>query len=182
MQLTKCENNHFYDSDKFLSCPHCANQMAGVTIQDPLGANQNQIPTATPQSGNVQKYEQLTYGKTVGWLVCIEGTMVGESFPLREGDNFIGRAANMDIALIYETTVSREKHAVISYDPKKNVCVLYSQNHHDQTFCNARQVKSRRTLKNRDVITFGDCSFIFVPFCNSSFSWSANTDTQEAVP
>lgn len=181
MNLTKCKSNHFYDSDKFPSCPHCANQVAGVQIEDILGKNQNQVPTAMPHSGNLQEYHRLTYGKTVGWLVCIEGTMIGESFCLREGDNFIGRAANMDVALIYETTVSREKHAVISYDPEKNVCVLYSPNHQEQTFCNAKKVKTKRTLKNRDVITLGNCSFIFVPFCNSSFSWSANTNQQEAM-
>ena len=26
-------------------------------------------------------------------------------------------------------------------------------------------------LKPRDLIEFGDCKFIFVPFCDESFSW-----------
>lgn len=175
MNLTKCENGHFFDDEKFLSCPHCANQMAGANVNDLLGKEQKEISTAIPQPQNLSGYQQLVRGKTVGWLVCIEGTMLGESFVLREGDNYIGRAANMDIALLYEPSVSREKHAIISYDSSRNCCVLYSPEHKDQTFCNAKKVKTKKSLKNRDLITFGDASFLFIPLCNSSFSWSTIT-------
>lgn len=175
MKLIKCENGHFYDSEKFLSCPHCANQMASVNVEDILGKNQNQINTAIPQAQSIQNYQKIAHGKTVGWLVCIDGTMLGESFVLREGDNFIGRAANMDIALIYEPTVSRENHAVITYDSSLNSYILYSLEHQDQTFCNNKKLKSRKSLKNRDTVTFGDCSFLFIAFCNASFRWSTET-------
>lgn len=30
MNLTKCENGHFYDADKFAACPHCAQPGGGV--------------------------------------------------------------------------------------------------------------------------------------------------------
>lgn len=172
MSQIKCEKGHTYDAEKFLSCPHCANQMAGVSVEDILGQNQNRISTAIPTPATLSNYRKLVSGKTVGWLVCIEGTMVGESFVLREGDNYIGRAANMDIALLYEATVSREKHAIITYDSARNVCVLYSPEHADQTFCNDKKVKTKKTLKNRDMLTFGESSFLYIPFCNTSFSWN----------
>ncbi len=172
MDLIKCENNHFYDSEKFISCPHCANQIAGVAVNDIMGTEQNQVATAIPSSGQHATFN--TNGNTVGWLVCVEGSMRGESFVLREGDNYIGRAANMDIALLYEPTVSREKHAIISYDSAKNACILYSPEHHDQTFCNNKEVKTKRTLKNRDFISLGECSFLFIAFCNASFRWTTD--------
>lgn len=173
MNLIKCENNHFYDSDKFLSCPHCANVAAGVTVPDILGQNQNKIRTAIPQAQDI-KEQQLSHGKTTGWLVCIEGEMLGESFVLREGENFIGRSASMDIALLYEPTVSREKHAVIFYNDKKNTFTLYSPGHSDQTFCNNKRIKEKQPIKNRDIITLGSCSLIFISFCNASFVWSSD--------
>lgn len=177
MKIVRCENDHLYDSEKFFSCPHCANQIAGATTEDILGRNQNQINTAIPPSLNKRDYQKIVHGKTVGWLVCIEGTMLGESFVLREGDNYIGRAANMDIALIYEPTVSREKHAIITYDSSHNSCVLFSPEHCDQTFCNNKKVKTKKTLKNRDIISLGDCSFYYIAFCNATFRWSDTINT-----
>ena len=29
MNLKRCENGHFYDADKFASCPHCAQPAGG---------------------------------------------------------------------------------------------------------------------------------------------------------
>lgn len=182
MKLIKCENEHFYDSEKFLSCPHCANQVAQTNVEDIWGKHQKQIITAIPQSNTVQNYPKIAHGKTVGWLVCIEGNMLGESFVLREGDNFIGRAANMDIALIYEPTVSRESHAIITYDSSNNSFTLYSLEHQEQTFCNNKKLKSKKILKNRDTITLGNCTFLFIAFCNASFRWSTETKQQEDTP
>ena len=164
MNLIKCENGHFFDKEKFLSCPHCSNEQAGIKPEHLLGQNQHDIDTAIP-------YDNMpVQRKTVGWLVCISGTVSGESFCLREGENHIGRAANMDIALLYEPTISRKTHAVITYKPEQNSCILYPKNS-AQTFCNGRVVKTKRPLKNRDVITLGTCTLVFIAFCDKVFSW-----------
>ncbi len=166
MKLIKCKNNHFY-SDKFMSCPHCANELAGVSVDDIFGKNQQKIDTAILHPGNLRHNPR----KTVGWLVCIDGEMTGESFVLREGENLIGRAAHMDVSLLYESTISRERHAIISYDEEKSRCVLRSAGPDKAIFCNDKPVKLKHTLKDRDVITLGDCTLIFVAFCNNSFHW-----------
>lgn len=172
MNFIKCENNHYY-SDKFVSCPHCANQLAGVAVDNILGKNQQEIDTAILHPNSKNNYHKQKQRKTVGWLVCIEGEIQGESFVLCEGENLIGRAAHMDVALLYEATVSREKHAIIFYDGTKNSCILYPSEPEKKVFCNEKEVKTKRTLKNRDVITLGNCSLVFVPFCNVNFSWTA---------
>ena len=38
MKLTKCPNGHFYDAEKYSSCPHCSGSMQG---------NQDDAPTST---------------------------------------------------------------------------------------------------------------------------------------
>ena len=169
MNLIKCENGHFFDAEKFLSCPHCSNEQAGIKAENLLGEEQHAISTAIPQDTD-QPSHALTQRKTAGWLVCISGTVSGESFCLREGENHIGRTANMDIALLYEPTISRKTHAVITYKPEQNSCILYPKNS-AQTFCNGRVVKTKRTLKNWDVITLGTCTLVFIAFCGKGFSW-----------
>lgn len=174
MNLVKCENGHFFDLEKFLSCPHCSNEQAGIEAEKLLGKNQHDVSTGIPQPAGYPGSE-LPYRKTVGWLVCISGMVSGESFCIREGENHIGRAANMDIALLYEPTVSRKTHAVITYQPEQRACVLYPQES-APTLCNDRVVKIKRTLKNRDVITFGTCTFVFVAFCGKAFAWEDYTE------
>lgn len=164
MNLTKCENGHIFDSENFFSCPHCSNEQAGIQHEHLLGQDQYDIDTGIPQ----EKIPIIR--KTVGWLVCISGAVPGESFCLKEGENQIGRAANMDVVLRYEPTVSRRTHAVITYESEQNACVLYPQGA-APTFCNDREVKKNKVLKNRDVITFGTCTLVFIAFCGKLFSW-----------
>lgn len=171
MKLTRCKNNHFFDADKFLSCPHCANQQAGISADHLMGQNQEHVITAIPQLQELSSYKQITPRKTVGWLVCIKGSMIGESFVLREGDNHIGRAGNMDVALIYEPSVSKENHAMISYDSSEKNFFLLSDSKENRTLCNNKHLKNKKTLRSRDIITLGSCLLMFIPFCSSSFSW-----------
>lgn len=181
MNLIKCDNEHFYDADKFVFCPHCANQITGTCTPAGASANQGQISTKPPDPQDGGKFREDIAGRTVGWLVCVDGTVPGESFTIREGYNYIGRAANMDICLLYEPTVSRDKHAVILFDPIDNSCVLSSPEHSDRTFCNDRSVTAKKVLKDRDIITLGDCSLLFVSLCDSSFRWPAKKTGQQEV-
>ncbi len=171
MKLTKCNNNHYYDTDKFLSCPHCANQQTGIPTEELLGQNQESIITQIPQAQDLSSYCQMSSRKTVGWLVCVKGSMVGESFVLKEGDNFIGRAGNMDIALIYEPSVSKENHALITYDSIKKSFLLQTASKDNLILCNNKTLKNTKSLRSRDIITLGSCILVFIPFCNASFSW-----------
>lgn len=174
MSMILCKKNHYYDSEKFLSCPHCANAMSQADHEDLLGQNQHNVSTAMSVSAILSE-APLIYRKTVGWLVCISGAIPGESFCLREGENHIGRNANMDISLLNEPTVSRKSHAIITYDEVRHTCILFPGENPSPTYCNERLVKKQKSLKNRDVIRLGACCLVFVPFCNASFSWTSDT-------
>lgn len=57
----------------------------------------------------------------VGWLVCIKGNHFGESFNIAAARNSIGRSETNHIVLMKDNSVSREKHAWIVYEPKKEI-------------------------------------------------------------
>ncbi len=168
MKLIQCENNHYY-SDKLVSCPYCTNKKRKKEGEDIYGKGQWWVDTVILPDES--KTEQFPCRRTVGWLVCIEGEMLGESFALREGENVIGRERNMDVALVLEPTVSRENHGIIRYDAEKNNCILHASGENKKIYCNNKEVKHRKTLKDRDIISLGDCSLVFVAFCDHSFSW-----------
>jgi hypothetical protein len=107
----------------------------------------------------------------VGWLVCIEGSHLGEDFRLKSGRNFIGRASGMDIALTYDNAVSRERHAVIVYEPKKHQFLVYPGEVKELCYLNEKVVLSSEELKINDTITVGNTKLMFFPCCSAAFNW-----------
>jgi hypothetical protein len=170
MNMIKCEKGHIYDGDKFSTCIHCSNIKAGVRGLDIYGSNQKDIETELTEDGK-NEYDLALRRKTVGFLVCIKGVMLGEGFILREGANDIGRAKNMDVALIKEITVSRDRHACISYEHETGEFILRASEGKEDVFCDGRVVDSSCRLTDRSLIQIGACSLIFISFCDSSFSW-----------
>ncbi len=178
MNLIKCENNHYFDIDKFNACPHCANQVAQSNTIDIMAKDQGNINTSNKVTKNTSTntLSLLEHRLVVGWLVCTQGNMRGKSFCLYEGFNYIGRAANMDVALTQEPNVSRECHAQVIYDKDSNrFSLLVTEEHIDTTAYNHTKLKADKPkqLKARDSIQIGDCDLTFIPFCGKQFTWSA---------
>ena len=165
MKIIECSSGHYFDADKLESCPQCAAIAAGIGVRDLAGDNQSQIQTA---AGTMSA--RSPHGRTVGWLVCLNGAMCGESFIVHEQENQIGRASNMDISLYAEPSVSREKHAEILYDQKKNSFFLRSGKK-EGVLLNGKPVKNQRKLQDHDLITLGSCEILFVALCNEDFKW-----------
>lgn len=254
MKLTKCANGHFYDAEKFQTCPHCSgagmggqgnesltdcvpkgsygsnsatDKTIGKAIDQTVGARGGQSPqnsqgtdegktvgfmdnrfqqsqqvfNRAPQGINVRPDDE---GKTVGfmawnpqsasapaqsqepannnpqpvvgWLVCTEGSCFGRSFNLYCGKNFIGRSADMDVCLAGDATVSRVRHAIIIYEPKERKFFAQPGDSHELFYLNENVVLSSAELADRDVITIGKTSLVFVPFCDGRFGWEAKKE------
>lgn len=107
----------------------------------------------------------------VGWLVCIEGSCYGLSFNLYAGKNFIGRSDDMDVSLTGDKAVSRVKHAIIIYEPRKRQFFAQPGESHELFYVNESVVLQNTLLKDRDVITIGASSLVFVPFCDDRHGW-----------
>ncbi|MCD7774512.1 MAG: FHA domain-containing protein [Clostridiales bacterium] len=193
MNLTRCENGHFYDADRFDSCPHC-NDLGGggydSTVSMPMPTMASEILKTEPLSTVIQTetaeapeedgnqktvgYFQGSIGlePVVGWLVCIEGSHFGEDFRIKVGRNFIGRAPTMDIALVGDSSVSREKHAVILYEPKNNMFIVQPGESRELSYLNNAVVLNSVEIKAYDILQVGESKLLFVPLCVAGkFNW-----------
>ena len=222
MTLTRCNNGHFYDEDKFTQCPHCANagRNSGATV--PLDRNVNvtvpltdyggggdDTPTSKPpqdvgsgslsdvvnranigvtpvpsdnESKTVSFYSNaIGTEPVVGWLVCIEGNHMGEGFTLKSGRNFIGRATGMDVVLSGDSTVSREKHAIVLYDPEYHKFLVQPGDARELCYMNDQLVLNSVEIGVNDIIKVGATRLMFVPFCTNVFNWSMVKKNEEAM-
>ena len=278
MKLTKCENKHFYDADKYDHCPHCEKPVEKVNLP-PVGPSSGKPSTDSPpetpkrntlsphtisirnQKGDLQPDEAATpkqeaeaadsvpkpewpiadllrklkqeaatgaekspvdasvaedapappieekaappkqpgplqrqvdatvsHGpqedmKTiayydfddvepvVGWLVCVGGEYFGQSFNLKAGQNFIGRGGTMDVTLAKDTSVSRNKHAVIIFDPQSRGFFVQPGESTGLTYLNGELLLTPKPLAAHGKIKVGNSEFIFFPCCGEQFAW-----------
>ncbi|MDF2888506.1 MAG: hypothetical protein K0R23_2891 [Lacrimispora sp.] len=116
--------------------------------------------------GNVQGKEPL-----VGWLVCIDGNAKGKGYELKTGKNFIGRSSAMDVILEGDNSVSRERHAIITFEPKGRRFIAQPGESRELFYLNEDVVLENMELKYGDVVQIGKTQLKFVPFCGPDFSW-----------
>lgn len=212
MKQVRCNRGHYYDADKYDSCPHCANirdsvtppnvtvtkapNDEGVTVTRREERNVQDSPVTPgaftpPQSvspvweeQNVRDEPKTTcqYKKdgdpVVGWLVCTKGSHRGEDFRLRSGRNFIGRGADMDVCLKGETTVSRDKHAIVLYEPKQRIFLAQMGESHELVYLNDELLLSSTQMKAKDRLQIGEVELMLIPCCDADFDW-LEADTQE---
>lgn len=191
MNLQKCGNGHFYDADKFQTCPHCQQlsddqKTVGMTMpneQSPVTPTMPQQPLGYT-GRNVPNDDQKTVGifqhgisgnkgtqPVVGWLVGIEGECIGQSFQLREGKNFVGRGEDMDVVIRGDMAVARKRHACVIFEPRAGIFYAQSGESHELFYLNDNVVLNSEILKSHDVITLGETSLMFIPLCGPDFSW-----------
>ena len=188
MNLVKCQNGHFYDEERYPSCPHCeapalrddnltipvmrapANDAVTVALDATAPVTEAVSAVAAPESAPPQAASSLqsavkaasagavnapvdsdektvgffssTIGSepVVGWLVCTAGQHFGEDFKLKSSRNFIGRAPGMDVALPKDGTVSRERHAILVYEPRGNLFIVQPGDSKELSYLNGEVV------------------------------------------
>lgn len=107
----------------------------------------------------------------VGWLVCVEGKMLGKAFELKNGKNFIGRSSQMDVILEGDANVSRDRHAIVTYEPRGREFFAQPGESRELFYVNGQVVLMNVVLKARDIISVGKTDLMFIPFCGADFSW-----------
>lgn len=109
----------------------------------------------------------------VGWLIALGGEHIGTDFRLKAGKNFVGRSSQMDIALTEDKSVSRERHAIVVYEPKAHLYLVQPGESSSLVYRNNEVVLTPVKLEAYDVITVGDVNLLFMPLCGERFNWSA---------
>lgn len=263
MNLSRCANGHFFDKEKYTTCPHCAggasanDSLTTVFTEDanlagmpeapvvpgalpviPAGggtvdfAPEDTLPTAPlpeaqltmplsdvnsfdtptvplmssaeiiPPTDSVSmdsdddhtvaffddvfsnvapaapvmsavKKESTVSSPCVGWLIAIGGVHIGQDFRLKVGKNFIGRDETMDVAMTGDKSVSRNRHAIVVYEPKQHLYLIQPGESSALVYCNDEVVLGPVKLKPYDIITIGEVNLLFLPLCGEQFNWSA---------
>jgi hypothetical protein len=188
MKLTRCNQGHFYDADKYTTCPHCQNgqeddgsktmpstpsQTAKIdqgetepitNLKKEVDDVQKTVGIFKSQKGNTQP--------VAGWLVCVDGPHFGEDFKIKMGRNFVGRMNTMDIVLSKDSSVSREKHLIIVYEPKGNMFIVQAGDSKELSYLNEKVILSPQELNPYDTLKIGASTLLFVPFCSENFNWN----------
>lgn len=195
--MKRCSQGHYYDPDKHHSCPACripdlVIDKTRVREPDKFLPDDTLSPEMPSCDGSIQdtrRADNLSPGhpedlhtvglvrkKTgidpvVGWLVCIEGPDKGRDYRIRSEKNFIGRSPAMDISIQHDSAVSRENHAVVSFDPKNNRFKIHPGEGHGLIYLKNETVDIPMVLTPYDVIELGETKLMFLPLCGERFQW-----------
>lgn len=107
----------------------------------------------------------------VGWLVAVSGAHAGQDFHLKVGKNFVGRDAGMDVALVGDKSVSRNKHAIVVYEPRQHLYLVQPGESSELVYLNDEVVLNPMRLSAYDIITIGEINLLFIPLCGERFNW-----------
>jgi hypothetical protein len=202
-KMVRCPEGHFYDPSKHSACPWCAlpsDGGAGGEKTRPVrpGAMPDAAPPPLPQAGPVPAApaagatptpkpgvtrrigQDATPGKAdpvVGWLVCLDGPDRGRDFRLHSEKNFIGRSPSMDVIVPSDDTVSREKHGVVIFDPKKQMFWILPGDSSGLVYLNGEIVHTPTQLNAHDTLEIGQTKLVLIPFCGEKYTWIATPTT-----
>lgn len=212
MAMKRCNNGHYFDSDKHTTCPSCGVQdlhieptiargRGGAASPSPrqdfdvptrprgrpggapardAGTDEKTRPRGQPAPalerdpgatvGVVRK--KMGIDPVVGWLVCVEGAERGRDYRIRTERNFIGRDPKMDICIGGDDAISRENHAIISFNPKKSSFLIMPGEGRGIVYLNDEEVATPTELQAYDTIELGQTKLMFIPFCGEKFKWA----------
>ena len=190
----RCDNGHFID-ESWDICPYCPQEASEPEIAvvrparaaDPVppppargpatrGAAANAAPMLQVQpppherTVAASRFEQgATKRYVVGWLIGLNGTSRGESYPVRMGRNVIGRDRRSDIIINDDQASSH--HADLVFRPEERRFILMDHNSTNGTYVNEAEIEPRRDLADKDIIRIGSHRFLFMPLCHDGFFW-----------
>jgi len=122
--------------------------------------------TAPVSLGGVEGFSPV-----VGWLVCVDGPAVGTDYRIRAGYNYIGRSENMEICILGDNTIGRDRHAMIAYDPQEKIYFFGPADGRSIVRKNDKMVMVPTELAAYDIVRIGSTKLMFVPLCGEHFNW-----------
>ncbi len=162
---------------------------SGATL--PLGASQAMAGSTVPLSSGVSQsmggvsgsYDEddgrtvavikqsMGIDPVVGWLVCVNGEEKGKDYRIHADNNFIGRSERMDICIRGDETISRDNHAIISYDTVERIFFFSPGDGRSIIRYNGKALFQTTQMAAYDHIMIGKTELIFIPFCTEKFNW-----------
>lgn len=118
-------------------------------------------------------HKDMGVDPVVGWLVCLNNSQKGRDYRIHSDNNYVGRSEKMDVCIRGDETISRDNHAIISYDSRDNIFYFSPGDGRSIVRVNDKAVFNTVELKAYDVITIGKTNLLFIPLCTDKFEWSA---------
>ena len=127
-------------------------------------------PASAPAAAGAQ---EATFDPVVGWLVVVDGHGKGRSIEIGIGANPIGREKGQKLCLDFgDQHISREKHAILVFDPRSSRFFLQSGDVRNLTYVNDELVLTPKELTGGETILVGETKLRFVALCGPQFGWS----------
>lgn len=117
-------------------------------------------------------HKELGIDPVVAWLVSLNGSERGRDYRVHSDNNFIGRSESMDICIRGDDTISRVRHAVLTYDGLEKAFYFAPGEGRSITRLNGKAVLGMVELQAYDVIQIGQSKLLFIPLCGERFEWS----------
>lgn len=168
--MIRCAQGHFYDHARHAACPWCSGPAAPEAAPHTVPLAAPQPAAAAPVTQRLAPNESGV-DPVVGWLVCLEGVGRGCDYRIRTGKNFIGRSPAMDICVAGDASISRDKHAAVVFEPKRQEFWILPGESNGLVYLNGDLVNGAALLARGDTIELGRSRFVLVPFVNDTFRW-----------
>lgn len=185
MKQYQCPRFHLYNAPAGHAggCPVCAAQDAELAKTRGLWSPETAAATAGDPGRTLDPpVDRKTVGAydtlgaavepVVGWLACVDGPDKGRDWRLVSGRNTLGRGEGMAVRLAGDAAVSRERHAVLSFDPRSARFMLAPGDGQALVYCNGQEVLVPVPLQPHDRIELGTSTLVFVPLVGSAFAWA----------
>ncbi len=170
---SKHPSQHGQSSDAEDSLIQANIQTEGIsakgTLADAVESTASKRTTTFPKT--TAFYDAGDIRPPVGWLVCIRGAYIGRAFECKAGRSRIGRNLDMDICLSEDSSISRDVHAAIIYEPKNRIFYLQAGASSGLTYHNGNLIFDHEELRAYDKIELGKTEFLFFPLCGENFTW-----------
>jgi hypothetical protein len=193
MDMKQCaQGGHYYDASQHSNCPYCTNAPVGATMPldigrtMPLDTGRTAPAAGSPDVGRTVAQgpvsdagrtvaiikNELGIDPVVGWLVSMEGKEKGRDYRIHTDNNFIGRGEKMDICIRGDDTISRENHAVITYDSRDKIFYFSPSDGRSIVRLNDKPVLAATRINAYDIIEIGKTKLVFMPLCGEKFEWA----------
>jgi hypothetical protein len=186
MEMRQCpQGGHYYDASVHAECPYCNSASVGMTMPLDFGrtmplSQSGENHTRSINAGGVGDEgrtvaiikEQLGIDPVVGWLVSIEGKEKGRDYRIHTDNNFIGRGEKMDICIRGDDTISRENHAIVSYDEREKTYFFSPGDGRSIVRLNGKAIFATAEIHAYDIIEIGKTKLVFLPLCGEKFEWA----------
>lgn len=153
MNIKRCPQGHFFDGDRYASCPYCPREEEPEPVRE--------------------RYP------TVGWLVCTQEPWLGRDFRLHGGYNLLGSGPRADVCIFWDKELTPEGDAILCYDEELRLFSFGPRGRGLPVRVNGKMTMDAVVLSPGDRLTVGSTSLLFVPLCGKDFHWETTEKKED---